>query len=95
MQAAAILPMRTDVRIFIGGCATISFVQIATSVAIMWTMQKIAGNVIPPDAAEAYAAGYAVGAVRGEQRQGDRRAFRRGRAANRSRERREGNGDAG
>lgn len=90
MQAVPMLPSDSGICIFIGGCAAVVLAQIGTSAAIVRTMHKIAGNVVPADAAEAYAAGYAVGAVRGEQRQAERRVSRRGRAAERSRERRNG-----
>lgn len=90
---SSILPANVDTRLFIGGCGAIVLAQVANAAGIIWTMHKIAGHVVPPDAAEAYAAGYAVGAVRGERRQDERRSDRRGRGADRSRRRREGNGN--
>jgi hypothetical protein len=83
-----ILPARVDTRIFIGGCAAIVFAQLVNTTSIIWTMHRIAGHVVPREAAEAYAAGYAIGAVRGDQRQEDRRSNRRGRSADRARRRR-------
>jgi hypothetical protein len=88
-QVSLIVPAKADQCIFIGGCAALVITQVGTTMGLVRTLHRIAGNVVPPDAAEAYAAGYAVGAVRGEQRQHDRRLARRGRGAERARRRRD------
>jgi hypothetical protein len=83
------VPSNADQRIFIAGCAALAITQVGTTMGLVRTLHRIAGNVVPPDAAEAYAAGYAIGAVRGERRQDDRRLARRGRGAERARRRRD------
>jgi hypothetical protein len=92
MRAVSIVPVQPGTRIFIGGCASIVLAQVVTAVGIMRTMHSIAGHVVPPSAAEAYAAGYAVGAVQGERRQDERRTGMRGRSADRARRRRDEGG---